>query len=105
MARNGSEPNQTRPAPKRGMSDFVKAILWTAIPMLALSAIVVAQKRSAFGFRVSVAFVSAIAFVLALLVCVGFAITRKRQISLGILAGAAIGIVGLGLACFTMPLM
>jgi len=87
------------------MSNFLRALLWTAIPMLVLSAVGVAATRSMFGFTMSIAFNTAVAFVLAIVVCIGFAIARKRQIALGILAGAAIGLLGLGLTCFTAPLM
>ena len=82
------------------MSAFLKALLFTAMPMLVWSAVGVALTRPRFGFAVSIAGVGAVAFVVAILISVGFAVARKRQIALGILAGAAIGLVGLGLTCF-----
>lgn len=85
---------------KKRMSDFWKALLWTAIPILVLSAISVV---AAIASRGRVAFGGSIAgmlCVLALLVSIGFIIAKKRRIAAGILAGVGIGLVGLGLTCF-----
>ncbi len=77
------------------MSDFRKALLWTAIPIIVLS--VVSMTRIFFGLFW---FAPLGLLVLAILACIGFAIAHKRQIATGILAGIGIGIVGLGLTCF-----
>ena len=95
------------PAPtKRGMSDFRKALIWTAVPLVALG-------LTGFGLRVigrfsggaglRVAFSPAIVpllWVLAIFIATGFAIAGKRQIAAGMFAGIAIGLVGVGLTCF-----
>ena len=85
------------------MSDFRKALLWTAIPILVLSAIgapgALAPSSAWVGFGVFGG-VAAGLWGLAILACIGFAIARKRQIALGILAGVGIGLVGVGLTCF-----
>lgn len=97
---------QQTPAPEKGMNDFHKALLWTAIPILILSAIsfggsIADPDTLVFGVGFG-AFggVAAGLWGLAILVCIGFALARKRQTALGILAGIGIGIVGLGASCF-----
>jgi hypothetical protein len=97
----------TRPVPKKGgTSDFRKALIWTAVPLLALG-------LTGFGLRVvarfsggaglPVAFSPAIVpllWVLAIFTAIGFAIAGKRQVAAGMFAGIAIGLVGVGLTCF-----
>jgi hypothetical protein len=88
------------------MSDFRKAMLGTAIPLLALGVI-------SLGFRIAGRFISGgrivsvslgfpvlIFWVLALFTAVGFVIAGRRQIAAGMFTGVAIGLVGLGLSCF-----
>jgi uncharacterized RDD family membrane protein YckC len=99
VTQNRDEVKQKQPTPKKRMSDFLIALLATAIPLLVLSVIdvgmVIAGGPSGFGIGVV-----SMMWVLAILASIGFAIGRRRQIALGILAGAAIGAVGLGLSCF-----
>jgi len=78
---------KAQPSPRNGMSDFRKALLWTAIPILVLSfGGAGATVATGGSFAPGGAF-GGILWVLAILVCVGFAVARKRQIALGILAG------------------
>ena len=94
MAQNGNEQKQTQPVPKKGMTNFRKALLWTAIPIIVVCAIdggsTIAKNGLFYG-----ALVPTVLWGLAILVCIGFAIAKKRQIALGILAGIGIGLVGL----------
>jgi hypothetical protein len=106
MKQHSEQEKQTPPAPKRGMSDFRKALIWTAIPIVVLSAICIGGWMG--GWQASLTIVPWFVlmfgppglWVLAILACIGFAIARKRQIALGILAGVGIGIVAVGLSCF-----
>ena len=102
--KENTEQEQQTPAPKRGMSDFKKAMMWTAIPIVVFSAI---STGGSIANPASVAFgiVSAVAaglWGLAILACIGFAIARKRQIAAGILAGVGIGVLALGASCFAL---
>ena len=99
MTQNGNEQKE-QPKPRKKMSAFLKALLWTAIPILGLSAIsviaaIASSGRVAFGGSVV-----GMLCVLALLVSIGFIIAGKRRVAAGILAGVGIGLVGLGLTCF-----
>ena len=81
------------------MRDFRKALLWTAIPLV----IVGISSAGAVMAGVQVGLLGGVTtalWFLAILACIGFAIAHKRQIATGILAGAGIGLVGLGLTCF-----
>ena len=101
MNNNGGPEKQT-PVPKKGMSDFKKGLLWTAIPILVVSAVGAGgtmAKSSTFVFGAFSAVAIGL-WGLAILACIGFAIAHKRQIAIGILAGIGIGVVGLGLTCF-----
>jgi hypothetical protein len=98
MSQNQVEP-PPRPPPK-SMSAFRKALLWTAIPILLLSfGGAGAAVATGGGFAPGGAF-GGILWVLAILVCIAFAIARRRQIALGMLAGLGIALVGLGVSCF-----
>jgi hypothetical protein len=99
---NKSGPEKQAPPTKKRMSDFRKGLLWTAIPILVLSAIGAGGTMAKSSPVVYGAF-SVVAYGLwglAILACIGFAIAHKRQIAIGILAGIGIGVVGLGLTCF-----
>jgi len=100
MREEFEQPEQPR-APKKTMGDFRKAMIWTAAPIIILSAIAVGgsivRHVSAFGFFGGIA---AGLWTLAILAAIGFAIARKRQIAAGILVGVAIGVVGVGATCF-----
>jgi hypothetical protein len=90
MMQNDSNRKQP-PPPRRGLSVLVKAMLFTAVPIAVLS---VVDAYSA------IAGVGGLVWVAAVVACVAFAIARRGQIALGILAGLAIGAVSLGLTCF-----
>jgi hypothetical protein len=95
-----AEQEKQIPTPKRGMSDFRKSLLWTAITILVVSAIDAGAAMATKGAAFSGGLAPTALWGLAILACIGFAIARKRQIALGILAGVGIGIVGLGATCF-----
>ncbi len=106
MKQNTNQEIQT-PAPKKGMSDFRKAFLWTAIPILILSVVsmtgvvVSSDEGSAlgFGFLWLGAVLYFLGAIIALIICV---IMHERQKVAGVMAGLAIGIVSLGAICFAM---
>jgi hypothetical protein len=88
-----------------GMSDFRKALIWTAVPLVTLGIAVfglrVVSRPANWGFASGVAgFIVAALWAVALLTAVGFAIAGRRRIAAGIFAGAGIGLVGVGLTCF-----
>ncbi len=96
---------QRKRGQRKGMSAFLKALLWTAVPILvvsAVSAIAAAAAVKGGGIGEPGMGVGGLLFGVAVLLSIGFAIARKRQIASGILAGAAIGLVGLMLTCFTL---
>ena len=98
---NNREPERQAPLTKKGMSDFRKAFMWTAIPIIVFS--IINAGMTFFNHWVGFGIISGFAlwlWLLAILACIGFAIARKRQIALGTLVGIGIGIVGLGLTCF-----
>jgi hypothetical protein len=80
------------------MSDFLKATVFTGIPFVALFVIIAAMvgRGAEFVWMASLGLC-----ILALLTSAGFAIADKRRIALGILAGTAIGVVGLVISCST----
>jgi uncharacterized protein involved in cysteine biosynthesis len=105
MAKNENEQKQTQPAMRKGMSDFLKALLWTGIPIVVMSLISICIAINWTTMPEWAGFVFGgggvvILCVLAVLACVGFAIARKQQIAFGILAGIGIGLVGLVLTYF-----
>jgi hypothetical protein len=97
---NEGEPKQAQP-PRKGLSVLVKALLITAVPTVVLSVVgtglAMATGRDAYS---AIAGVGGLVWVAAVVACVAFAIARRGQIALGILAGLAIGAVGMGLTCF-----
>ena len=99
------DQEQERQGPRKRMSAFLKALVWTAVPLLVVSAIsAVAAVTAAHGGGIGEPGmgVGGSLFAVAILLSIGFAIARRRQIASGILAGAAIGLVGLMLTCFTL---
>ena len=106
-----TNPEKQTPAPKKGMSDFRKGLLWAAIPIFICSIIGSGGEMAhntwvGFGVLFSVfRGLAVFLWVMAILACIGFAIAHKRQVALGILAGIGIGLVGLGLTCFAAPLV
>lgn len=109
MKEDTAQQGQPPPPKKGGMSDFRKAFIWTAVPLVALAVIDFALGWfNSFLWRsgVSVMFLFslrgplAILWLAALFTAIGFAIARKRQIAAGMFAGVGIGLVALGLTCF-----
>ncbi len=107
MEQNTNQEKQTPTAPKKGMSDFRKALLWTAVPLLILSVasmtgvVVSSDEGSALGF--GFLWLGAVLYFLgAIIAVIVFAVMREKQRAAGVLAGLAIGIVSLGATCFAM---
>jgi hypothetical protein len=98
MEQNIDPQKQDSPVPKKKMSNFRKAFIWTTIfifvfadigTTFGLTRIIEAKTVwAAFGVFGGIALGL---WGLAILSCIGFAITRKRQIALGILSGVGIG--------------
>ena len=99
MAQNGSERRPAQTSPQKGMSDFRKALLFTAIPFVVLGTVSVGTAFAGGPSGIGIGIASML-WAAGIIVCVAFAIARQRQIALGMLAGLAIGLVGLGLTCF-----
>ncbi len=90
------------------MNDFRKALLLTAIPVVFLGVILSMEmtRESRTGELSGVGmFIKMVVLgmgVLAILACGGFAITRRCQTALGILAGLGIGAAGIVLSSFAL---
>jgi len=87
------------------MSDFLKGLLITAIPIVALSitssaGVLVSVDSSLFGFPAILWAVAALMLVIAVVVAIVFTVKGRRQIASGIWAGIGIGIASLGMSCF-----
>lgn len=89
------------------MNNFLKALLITAIPIVALSIISVAgtlviRSRVGPGSGVSPTIwgIGGLLWIVAIPAAIGFAIAREKQIAAGILAGIGIGFFALGATCF-----
>ncbi len=93
---------------QRGMSDFRKALLLTATPVVLLGVVLATEvtresktgELSGVGIFVKLVVLGVGA--LAMLASGGFAIARKRQTALGILSGLAIGAVGIVVCSFVL---
>jgi ABC-type transport system involved in cytochrome bd biosynthesis fused ATPase/permease subunit len=70
------------------MSDFLKGLLATAIPIVALN--------------VTYIFLCVPAIVVAIVAAIVFAARGRRSIANGILAGVGIGVLFLGATCFSI---
>ena len=80
------------------MSDFLKGLLITAIPIVVLSVVSMAGAAVEGIYYV---WLGAIAlWWIAIVTAIGYTIARKGQIAAGIVAGLGIGIVSLGATCF-----
>lgn len=100
MMEQNTEQEKQIPKPKKKMSNFAKAFLWTAIPIIVFTAISMPGAMAPYTAWTGFGVFGGIAFglwVLAILLFVGFAVARKRLIALGLLAGIGIGILCLGL--------
>ena len=80
MKQDPEQENQTPPAPKRRMSDFLKALIVTAI----------------------VSFITGVGLVAAIGAFIYFLVKGKREIVAGIAAGIGITIVAWGVTCFAL---
>lgn len=105
MKQDTEQEKQTPPAPKKGMSDFKKAMMWTAIPLAVLSAVAAgAAVAGAWGSSGVLGLLALGGLGLAILVSIGCAIARRGQIVAGMWAGigiaVGIGVISLGVTCF-----
>ena len=92
MEQNEQHQKQMPMAPKKRMSDFWKALLITAVPIVLLCLL------SLVGIFF---FISAtIYFVGVFVAIIVFAVIGKRGMMAGTLVGLAIGIIALGATCF-----
>ena len=79
------------------MSDFRKALLWTAVPLVVMALLGLIP---GFGFSMGIA---GMAILAAFIVGLVFLLTKRRQLAAGVFTGMAIGIVALGATCFAGP--
>jgi hypothetical protein len=95
VTQNRSQEKQEPSAPRK-ISGFLVALLSTAVPFVALFVIIAAMvgRGGELVWMLSLGLC-----VVALLASAGFALADKRRAALGILAGVAIGMVGLVLSC------
>ena len=96
MRQKQVDETRKEPRPRNWNSDFFIPMVSTGIPFVLL-VVIMALMAGRGGELVWAA--SLILWILALLVSAGFAIASKRRISLGILAGTAIGLIGLVVSC------
>ena len=83
----------------RPMSTFRKALLWTAIPIGAIASFSsIAGGRE--GTIESSWGIAAALWLVALVLAAVFAVTGKRQVASGMLAGIGISFLVLGITCF-----
>jgi hypothetical protein len=84
------------------MSDFVKAMLFTAVPICVTGLLAIFTARANFSFSlVTVSLIAgAVCFLAAFIAAIVFAATRRMKIAAGIFTGMAIGAVALGASCF-----
>jgi hypothetical protein len=81
------------------MSDFLKALLITSIPIVVLSLITVPGRDYS---QVAIWFLATILWLVAITSSILFAVKGKRQIAAGTLAGAGIGAIALGVTYFAL---
>ena len=82
------------------MSDFRKALMITAIPIVVLSLISLAGAALKGFIFVGFAAAAGTLWVVAIGVAIVFAVKGKREIAAGMFAGIGIGFVALGATCF-----
>jgi hypothetical protein len=82
--------------PRNGISSFLKGLLPTGVPFVALFIIIAIMvgKGGELVWMLTLGLC-----VVALLVSAGFALADKRRVALGILAGSAVGVICLVLSC------
>jgi len=107
MKQNTNQEKQAPPAPKGGMSDFRKALLWTAIPIVVLSVLSGVGGWFSGGNMAIIPWalfwlIPAALWLIALVRAIVFTITDRRERAAGIWAGIGIGIIALGSSCFAI---
>jgi hypothetical protein len=108
MKQNADQEKQTTLARKGGMSGFLKALIWTAIPFLILTIVQVivtqlSQNGGASSSLVVINLGGIVFFLVAIVASVVFGIRGKLRITAGVFTGLAIGIIVLGASCFAIP--
>ncbi len=105
MTQGGSGQGQTQQPSRKRLSVFIKAMLFTAIPIFILCAGgapgAIAPDTTWPGFAVILAAAWGL-WGIAIVAAIVLAIAKKRQIASGVLTGAAIALVGVGATCFTL---
>jgi hypothetical protein len=80
------------------MRNSVKALLITAIPIVVLSLISLGSKHADINRGLGISWlIAGDLWLIALLTAVGFRLKKRKEIALGILAGAGIGFASLAL--------
>ena len=80
------------------MRNSVKAMLFTAVPIVVLSFISLGTKQEDINKGLGIFWlIAGDVWLLALLTALGFRLKKKKDIALGILGGAAIGFASLAL--------
>jgi hypothetical protein len=110
MQQNEPQVNQVPSEPKRRMGDFLKALLWTAIPLIILAIVGAVVTRTGSNDEYTGLMWIVLdwgvggAFALgAIVASIVFGARHKGRITAGIFIGLAIGIIILGASCFASP--
>ena len=98
--------NQALPPPKRGIGDFLKGLLWTALPFVIFSLLSVFGWITSRTYGLPMAAINVVAapvlFLAALVLGIVFAARGKKRLAAGIFSGLGIGIVAQGLSCLAL---
>ena len=82
------------------MSNFRKALIYTAIPIVILSLISLFGRSTDFTEGIGVTWlVAGGLWVISVLTAIGFTIKKRKEIALGMLAGISIGLAFLVVTC------
>lgn len=89
------------------MSDFRKALIITAIPIVLLSVVSTIGASVVGGYEEAFFFlffwlIPAFLLLIAIVFAITYTVKGRRDRAAGIWAGIGIGIVSLGLSCFTL---
>ena len=80
------------------MSNYRKALLFTAIPIVVLSLVSLGSKHAEVNRGLGISWlIAGTIWLIALLAVVGFRLKKRKEIASGILAGAGIGFASLAL--------
>jgi hypothetical protein len=94
--------------PRKGMSDFRKALMLTSIPIVATSVISLLVQIAKPGATPEyytgffLALIPDFLILVSIVAAIVLAIRGKRQLAAGMWAGVGIGVVSLGVSCFAM---